>query len=462
MPLLAKLLHGDPFHELRLVRYASGNFGKNLVWSTADITLLFILTDLIGLPTTSAALLMTFAFAGDLIFDILAGAISTQVKAFSGGTRKLITFAAIPCGVAFMLLYALPWWGEHRLWAITSVVLVFRAGFAVVDLPHYSMIASMTSDSRARGRTAGYRSFFSNISSLIVAMLVVPLVEKSVRLGDAAALAAFGACAGFLYCVVMAIAAITGNLVPPSSRSHEKATSLRLSIPRLPPLFVVLLPIAAVMGFAVPMFSRTAIYYSTYVLNRPAFASQILAAITIGQFGGVVVWTSLVRHFDKTKLLIASLAATLSALCIFAASAPNQIAMLISAALMGIALLGVYMLPWGILPDVVDFCELQQGFRQETTLFAMFLVVHKASGAASSGLIGWVLATTGYVPGGQQTRLVISAIVFLAFGIPIVGALLGIATLLPLKIGHRRHAAAVRKLAFRRALLIVEASTDRS
>lgn len=434
---------------MRLIGYASGNFGKNLIWSTADITLLFILTDLIGLPITSAALLMTIAVAGDLVFDILAGAISAQVKAYSAGCRWLITYAAIPCGIAFMLLYALPWWSEHRLWTIASVLLVFRAAFAVVDLPHHAMMASVASDSRARGRTAGYRSFFSNISSLIIATFVVPLAEKSARLGDAAPLAAFGACAGLIFFVAMATSAMAGTPMSPSGRSRPKAFSLRLSIPKLTPLFLGMLVIAVVMSFAVPMFSRTAIYYSTYVLNRPAFAGQLLAAITIGQFGGVVVWTSLVRYFDKTKLLIASHASTLAALCIFAASAANQIAMLVSSALMGVALLGVYMLPWGILPDVVDFCEVRQGFRQETTFFAMFLVVHKASGAASSGLIGWVLATTEYVPGAQQSHRVVSAIVFLAFGIPIVGALSAIATLLPLNIGHRRHEAAIRKLAFR-------------
>jgi glycoside/pentoside/hexuronide:cation symporter, GPH family len=442
------MLKVDPRRELRFVRYASGNFGKNLVWSTTDLTLLFILTDLIELPTSSAAWLMTIAFAGDLVFDVLAGAISARVKAYGAGTRRLITFAAIPCGVAFMLLYALPWWGENRLWAIAALVLVFRATFAVVDLPHYAMIASITSDSRARGRTAGYRSFFSNISSLIIATSVVPLVERSAKAGNAGQLAAFGVCAGVLYCLVMASAAMAGIRVAANSRS----TPLRLAMPKFAPLFWAMLPIAVTMGFAVPMFSRTAIYYSTYVLERPAAASQILTAITLGQFGGVIVWTSLIRYFDKTQLLIASLVSTLVALCIFAAAAPNQIAMLVSSTLMGVALLGVYMLPWGILPDVVDFCELRQGYRQETTCFAMFLVVHKASGAAASGLIGWVLAITGYVPGSQQSHLVVSAIAFLAFGVPIIGALVAIATLLPLNIGHRRHAAAIRKLAFRNSM----------
>lgn len=435
------MLKIDPRREWRFVRYASGNFGKNLVWSTADLTLLFILTDLVELPTSSAAVLMTIAFLGDLMFDVLAGAISARAKTYSNGTRRLITFAAVPCGIAFMLLYAAPWWGEHRLWVVAAIVLVFRATFAIVDLPHYAMIASITSDSRARGRAAGYRSFFSNVSSLIIATSVVPLVERSARSGDALQLAVFGACAGILYCGIMASAATAGTLVAPA---HRRNLPPRISIPKL---FLAMLPVAVTMGFAAPMFSRTAIYYSTYVLNRPAVASQILTAITIGQFVGVVVWTSLVRYFDKTKLLIASLIATVVTLCLFAAAAPNQGAMLLASTLMGVALLGIYMLPWGILPDVVDFCELRQGYRQETTLFAVFLVVHKASGAAASGLIGWVLAITGYVPGAQQSHLVVSAIIWLAFGIPIVGALLAIATLLPLNIGHRRHAAALRKLA---------------
>ena len=164
--------------EWRLIGYASGNFGKNLVWSTADITLLFILTDLVGMPVASAALLMTIAVGGDLIFDLLAGAISAQVKAYGAGYRWLITHAAIPCGIAFMLLYALPWWGEHRFWTIAAVVLVFRVAFAVVDVPHFAMMASMASDSRARGRTAGYRSFFSNISSLNHCNVCSPACRK--------------------------------------------------------------------------------------------------------------------------------------------------------------------------------------------------------------------------------------------------------------------------------------------
>ena len=37
-----------PPSKLRSTGYAAGNFGKNILWSAADLTLLFLMTDVIG------------------------------------------------------------------------------------------------------------------------------------------------------------------------------------------------------------------------------------------------------------------------------------------------------------------------------------------------------------------------------------------------------------------------------
>ena len=44
--------------EARLFAYSSGNFGKALVFAGADMTILFLLTDLLGLSATAAGSLM--------------------------------------------------------------------------------------------------------------------------------------------------------------------------------------------------------------------------------------------------------------------------------------------------------------------------------------------------------------------------------------------------------------------
>jgi GPH family glycoside/pentoside/hexuronide:cation symporter len=58
--------------EARSVSYASGNFGKALVFGSADLTILYLLTDVLDIPGTQAAALMLTAVLGDLVFDMLA------------------------------------------------------------------------------------------------------------------------------------------------------------------------------------------------------------------------------------------------------------------------------------------------------------------------------------------------------------------------------------------------------
>ncbi|MGB3930293.1 MAG: hypothetical protein WBL20_15180, partial [Sphingobium sp.] len=58
--------------EGRSISYASGNFGKALVFSSADLTILYLLTDVLDVPGAQAANLMLIAILGDLLFDMLA------------------------------------------------------------------------------------------------------------------------------------------------------------------------------------------------------------------------------------------------------------------------------------------------------------------------------------------------------------------------------------------------------
>ena len=48
----------------RMLAYASGNFGKALVFSGADLTILFLLSDVLNLGATTAGWLMLAALCG--------------------------------------------------------------------------------------------------------------------------------------------------------------------------------------------------------------------------------------------------------------------------------------------------------------------------------------------------------------------------------------------------------------
>ena len=122
-----------------------------------------------------------------------------------------------------------------------------------------------------------------------------------------------------------------------------------------------------------------------------------------------------------------------------------------SAALAGVGFASVFMLPWGLLADAVDVVEWRHGRRFETGLFAFYLVLVKASGAASTAMIGWVLYRIGYVPDTVQPPVVRAAMVALGLGVPMAGAMLAIWLLRHFTLGHARHARLLSALARRQA-----------
>lgn len=432
-------------NEARLIGYASGNFGKNLIFVGADVTVLYLLTDLFGLAGSVAGLLMLVAVAGDLVFDLLAALLIIRLRRAGKGYRWLILAGAIPAGGGFALLYALPALGTERVWMVAAALLLFRGAYAVIDVPHNALMARMTVDSRARGRVSGYRLFFSTTSSLTVAALLTPTVQHAVSLRMLDLLALTGCLAGLIFAMTIAFSALaSGREVAPPTEGDSIAVPLRDG------LVLGMGLIAAITGFAVPTFERMLLYMGTYVFHRPDSVSSLLVAVTCGQFFGVLFWTMLTGRYDKSRLLAAGHLLCAGSLALFAFCMTSPPLLLASAVLVGAAFTCVFMLPWGLLADTVDFVAWGHGRRFETGLFAFYLVVVKASGAAANGMIGWMLGSLGYVPGAEQSALVRTGILVLGLGVPMAGSLGAFVLLRRFDIGHSRHARVLAALSRRR------------
>ncbi|WP_235054361.1 MFS transporter [Novosphingobium lindaniclasticum] len=436
--------------EARLLGYASGNFGKNLVFAGADLTVLYLLTDLFGLPGAVAGLLMLVALAGDLVFDLLAALLVIRLRRAGRGYRWLIMAGAVPGGAGFALLYALPALGAERLWMVAGALLLFRGAYAVIDVPHNALMARVTVDSRARGRVSGYRLFFSTMSSLTVASLLTPVVQQAVAARAVEMLALTGCAAGLLFAMTMAFSALASGREDRNNtdgKAERDGESDGIAVPVRDGLVLGMGLLALITGFAVPTFERMLLYMGTYVFHRPETVSSLLVAVTFGQFLGVLLWTTLTNRHDKSSLLAAGHMLCVGSLTLFLLCMAWPPALLACAVLSGMGFTCVFMLPWGLLADAVDFVAWKHERRFETGLFAFYLVAVKASGAAATGLIGWSLGQLGYVPGAAQSAVVRGGILALGIGVPIAGSLAAIALLRRFRIGHARHARVLSALA---------------
>lgn len=431
-----------------MLAYASGNFGKALVFSGADLTILFLLTDVLGIEGTRAAGLMLFAVLGDLVFDLLAARLVLRWRAAGRGYRWTVAFAALPCGAAFALIYAMPALELHRAWMVAVAILVFRGAYAVVDVPHNALMAQVSRDSRARGRVSGYRLLFSTASALAIAGVLTPLMQQAghARHFGALALTGIGAGSAFALTMLLCVWACGGQRAPTSELRGD-----RIAVPLRDSTVLGMGALALLTGFAMPCFGRMLMYLGTYVIQRPGAVTLLLGAMTVGQFGGVLAWTALTHRFGKSQLLAAGHAVSALGLLCFALCTAWPAGQMAGAVLIGFGFASVFMLPWGLLADAVDVVEWRHGRRYETGLFAFYLVLVKASGAASTAMIGWVLGALGYIPGAVQPSGVRIGMLGLGLGVPLAGALLAILLLRRFTLGHAEHARLLRALARRQA-----------
>jgi GPH family glycoside/pentoside/hexuronide:cation symporter len=437
-------------HDRRLIGYASGNFGKAIFLGSIDVTLLFLLTDVIVMPAHQVSLLMVIVFLGDLVFDLGAGLVAAAADRRGIGYPRLIALCVLPCACAFGALYALPLFHAPAFGLVAALLLLLRATFSLIDVPHNTLLARVTTDSHARGRASGYRTVFSATASVVVATVVAPSMSSAADHAAPLRMAWLGAGAGVLFCTTLLLAAWssrTGDAArPPASRPAG-----RRGVPRPDPLFGAIAAVALVTGFALPMFGKTMLYLCTYVLHDAGYAGLLLLTLALSQIAGATFWIALVRRHDKTTLLALSHGVAAAGIVLFAAAGDQRELLLACAALVGVGFAGVFMLPWGILADIVDVAEFRQRRRSETAAFAVMLVLLKAGSAAALATISWTLGRLGYVPGAIQPPAVVLGMKLLAFGIPVLGSAIAILVLVRLDIGHTVHAR-VRRINGLRAL----------
>lgn len=103
-------------NEFRLVGYSSGNFGKSLLLTSADVTLLFLLTDRLGIAPSTVGALMLVVLVGDLFLDLVVGAVVTWARSKGVSYRVFVAAGAAPCGAGLRTaLCAAMAWGRAIL-----------------------------------------------------------------------------------------------------------------------------------------------------------------------------------------------------------------------------------------------------------------------------------------------------------------------------------------------------------
>ena len=419
------------------VCYALGDVGNALAVSSVSFWLLIYLTDVAGLAPAQATLAMMLGRCWDAVCDPVVGWITDHTNTRWGKRRPFLLYFAIPYAIFYAALWMVPDLDStnDKFIYIAVALVLFNTCFAFVLVPYASLTAAITSDYRERISLTGFRMIASQSSFLIGAALPSALVlwvqsDGGKQFFESRGLQhIFGAwggtahqgyllmAAGFAMVMIASIWTVFAGIrerITVSSHGDGSASSpfsygvtiikvLKKSQP-----FRMAVGILCLSEFAGALVAVNIPYFIKYVVLLQGIQTKILCALFLCAIAAMPIWIRLARQIGKSETYRVVMVVYALVLCgLSLIDTGNSTAVLLVAACGGICHAAALMIPWSMIPDLVEYDEFTNGERREGLFYGGALFCYKLATAMAVGLSGLVLSIVGYVAEGNQSELVL-------------------------------------------------------
>lgn len=156
--------------------YANGNLGKSALSSMMDVFALFYLTTALNVSAVLAGAIVLVSMIWDSLTDPLIGYWADHHRSAQQTAVRYFAFGGPVAASAFLLFYMAQFFPQDlRIVAAVTGLLVFRAGYALVDVPHNGLFPAIASSKRAKTDISGMRILFSALGKLSVTALAAGL-----------------------------------------------------------------------------------------------------------------------------------------------------------------------------------------------------------------------------------------------------------------------------------------------
>jgi GPH family glycoside/pentoside/hexuronide:cation symporter len=199
-------------------------------------------------------------------------------------------------------------------------------------------------------------------------------------------------------------------------------------------------------------------YFVTQWMGLPDhYFVQAAIAVQGTALATVFVWSALAQRVGKRAIYGIGIPLTIVALVGLCFLQPGQVGLMyILAVMVGVGLSTAYLVPWSMLPDVLDLDELNTGQRREGIFCGLMVQIQKIAVAIALFLVGKILDWAGFIPtsSGQvlksQPELALLAIRLLMGPIPALVLIGGLVWAYFYPITRSRHEDILLKLLERR------------
>lgn len=332
--------------------YGVAHLSKSLFWYGGEVVFAFFLTEFAGLEPAQMGLVLTVGLLFSAGMDLAVGFGCRRQMATPGAVGRLQAFGALAAAVGLIAFLATPYAPESGRWGwAMATVIVFRAGFALYDVPQNALMSVATATQAARSRVAAVRIAGSGVASIAVAAFVGPLIAAHRSGGDGARLVmTVGAAAAALAVVSAGLLALAVRKGPSLSSSPSQIVASRANAVLLAPYLAMM----AAMMIAPPLFQKLEPYFATQVLDSAKWGGVIILAAAIGVTVGQPVWLAMSARSRKRLFLVTAAIQALGGAVFLIVPAAWPILLTIGAFLVGLGNGGLGVAKWAAFSDAAS------------------------------------------------------------------------------------------------------------
>ena len=436
------------------VGYGIGDLGGNLFFTMMGFYLLFYFTDVVGIAAGLAGTAIMIGKIWDAVTDPTVGYISDRTSTRWGRRRPYMVVGSILLLFGMVLLFApfgMPSQLALFLFATITYCLVNTA-YTLMNIPYGALTPELTEDYYERTVLNGFRMSFAVVGTFVGVSIVLPLVN--VFGGGRIAWTGMGLVTGAIMAATMLTVVLSVREHPkPKLRKQEQVFKSYLQVLTMPAFLFALVPWTLHMT-GVNVLQTSLLYYFRYIYEDEQ-AFQIALPILLGAaVVAIPAWVRISKRIGKKLSYNIGMTVFAVGVLVFFVFG-HRSAVQFSYVLMFFAGLGFathYVMPWSIVPDVVEYDYAERGVRREGVFYGMWTFSSKIGQAVGIGLSGWMLSLFGYqesiggVPAATQSESAMFGIRLLTGPVPAVFFVAGVIVLSFFPITNRVYQQIIEKV----------------
>ena len=393
--------------------FGAGDLGPAMSANLVIFFQLVFLTNVAGIPAGLAGSILLVSKIWDAVNDPIVGVLTDKTRSKRWGRRlPWLLYGAVPFGLFSFLLWIVPRVGGTSLdvWGLLTYYIIIGAigqiFYTVVNLPYTAMTPELTQDYDERTQLNSFRFAFSiggSILSLVLAQIVflqIPESQRELQYLVLAGLISAISVLALYWCVFgtrKRALVFEAQRIDSSEETIPLGQQFKLALSNRPFLFVIGIYLCSWLAVQI-----TASIIPYFVVNVMQLKQADVPPVLIGVQGTALVmlfvWGALSKKLGKKAVYFMGMSLWIIAQIGLFFLQPGQITLMYLLAVMaGVGVSTAYLVPWSMIPDVIELDELQTGQRREGVFYGFMVLLQKFGLALGLFVVGLGLQASGFL-----------------------------------------------------------------